>query len=53
MIDAGPCTEIPSTVLDVTAAPFRVLRVGPVDVAGLGLDEALLASSSGDTSSDG
>jgi L-threonylcarbamoyladenylate synthase len=53
VIDAGPCTDIPSTVLDATAVPFRVLRVGPVDVAGLGLDEALLARAGGTASSDG
>lgn len=39
VIDAGPCTEPPSTVLDMTAAPFRVRRVGSFDVATLGLPE--------------
>ena len=27
VIDAGACTERPSTVLDATTTPFRVLRV--------------------------
>lgn len=53
VIDAGPCTEPPSTVLDLTTVPFRVLRAGPVDVAGLGLDRALLARSGESASSDG
>lgn len=38
VIDAGPCTERPSTVLDMTVQPFRILRVGSVDIASLGVD---------------
>jgi len=53
VIDAGPCTEPPSTVLDLTTVPFRVLRAGPVDVAGLGLGGALLARSGESAGSDG
>ena len=30
VLDGGRCDGVPSTVVDVTAVPWRVLRVGPV-----------------------
>jgi tRNA threonylcarbamoyl adenosine modification protein (Sua5/YciO/YrdC/YwlC family) len=38
VIDAGPCTEPPSTVVDATTWPMRVLRQGSVRPEDLGLD---------------
>ncbi len=37
VIDAGPCTERPSTVIDVTVRPFRTVRQGPVTTSQLGV----------------
>jgi L-threonylcarbamoyladenylate synthase len=48
VIDAGPCTERPSTVVDATRVPFRILRAGPVEVADLGLPSGFVAPNPGD-----
>ncbi len=37
VIDAGPCTERPSTVVDVTGRPFRILRQGSAMAGELGV----------------
>lgn len=40
VLDGGPCTGVPSTVVDVTAIPARVLRAGSIEretLAGIGL----------------
>lgn len=44
VVDAGPCTGLASTVIDVTVTPFRILRRGAVDPATLGIDPRLLAA---------
>ncbi len=38
VIDSGPGGGMPSTVVDVTTTPFRVLRRGTLDPAALGVD---------------
>lgn len=30
VVDGGPCRQDPSTVVDTTASPWRILRAGPV-----------------------
>ena len=37
VVDGGPCTAPPSTVLDVSTTPWRILREGGVTAADLGL----------------
>jgi tRNA A37 threonylcarbamoyladenosine synthetase subunit TsaC/SUA5/YrdC len=37
VVDGGPCTAPPSTVLDVTSTPWRILREGGISAADLGL----------------
>jgi len=41
VIDAGPGGALASTVVDVTATPFRLVRRGAVDPVALGVDPAL------------
>jgi L-threonylcarbamoyladenylate synthase len=37
VIDGGPCGGVPSTVIDASTTPARVLRAGALDPAALGL----------------
>ena len=36
VIDGGPCGGVPSTVIDASSTPARVLRAGALDPAALG-----------------
>lgn len=38
VIDAGPCVDVPTTVIDLTADPATLVRLGGGDPARLGLD---------------
>ena len=37
VVDGGPCTGLPSTVLDVSVVPWRIVREGSITAADLGL----------------
>ncbi len=43
VIDAGPCTEPPSTVVDATGRPFRLVRQGRVTTTELGVSPVWFA----------